>query len=514
MKRVISKLPLYRGSTLKSPSQALKTVTSKEKMGVYASSDTLYKGAIFGRDSLDVAEDLLLIKPKLVHNILITLAGLQGEVKNDVTEEEPGKIIHEFRRKVVDKKPIKGRSLEIFNQLSHHWGGDGQSLAYYGSIDATPHFLRVLGKYTRLYGHEILLNTVKLRSGKKITLALTAERANEWLLEKLASSKSGFLEYKRRNSSGLLNQVWKDSDEFYVHTTGETVNHRQPVSSIEVQALAYDALKHTAMVFENRLKELNSEAQKLQEKIFNILWNTENEYFALGTDFDKKGTLRIIDTITANPAELLESGLFDRLTPADKKKYISGIVKMIMSEEFLTDAGIRSRGLSESRLVKFWDYHGSFTSWPKETIDIARGLRRQGFNRLSIELENRLENTIKALKAYSEFIFVDRRGRVLGAAAIPHHHAQRLTVDSSDDPEKIQAWTVSAIMNIKFNRSRVSLLSYRRQKLSAYGRWQDKLEKDVLQHIPLMPLLKSTKELYARYPAYPYEIKSQRVLFS
>lgn len=513
MKRVISRLPLYQGSTLKSPSQALKTVTSKEKMGVYASSDTLFKGAIFGRDSLEVAEDLLRIKPKLVENILLTLAALQGEARNDVNEEEPGKIVHEYRRKVVDKKPISGRSLEIFDQLSGHWGGDGQTLAYYGSVDATPHFLRVLGGYTQLYGQEILLNQIKLRSGDRITLALAAERALDWLLEKLQASKSGFLEYKRRNPSGLLNQVWKDSDEFYVHTTGEPVNHGQPISSIEVQAIAFDALKHASVIFEKRAPELERVAASLQEKALQIFWNSENEYFALGTDFGKSGTLRIIDTITANPAETLESGLFDGIAPAEKEKYIGGIVKMIMSEEFLTDAGIRSRGLSESRLVEFWDYHGSFTTWPKETGDIARGLRWQGFDRLSLELENRLLNTVKALRAYSEFIYVDRRGRVLGAAATPHHHAQRLIVDSSNDPEKIQAWTVSAVMNIQFNRSRASLLSYRRQKLSAYGRWQDALEKDVLQHLPLMPLFKSSKELYARYPAYPYKVKSTRKLF-
>jgi hypothetical protein len=39
--------------------------------------------------------------------------------------------------------------------------------------------------------------------------------------------------------------------------------------------------------------------------------------------------------------------------------------------------------------------------------------------------------------------------------------------------------------------------------------WQKNLEKEVLQHIPLVPRLRSSKELSARYPAYPYEINSK-----
>ena len=53
------------------PSLALKTVTSKRGLGVYASSDTLFKGAVFGRDSLEVAEDLMQTKPQLVRAIQI-----------------------------------------------------------------------------------------------------------------------------------------------------------------------------------------------------------------------------------------------------------------------------------------------------------------------------------------------------------------------------------------------------------------------------------------------------------
>jgi hypothetical protein len=40
--------------------------------------------------------------------------------------------------------------------------------------------------------------------------------------------------------------------------------------------------------------------------------------------------------------------------------------------------------------------------------------------------------------------------------------------------------------------------------------WQKQLEKEVLQHIPLVPRLRSARAISARYPSYPYEITNQQ----
>jgi hypothetical protein len=37
--------------------------------------------------------------------------------------------------------------------------------------------------------------------------------------------------------------------------------------------------------------------------------------------------------------------------------------------------------------------------------------------------------------------------------------------------------------------------------------WQQELEKELIITIPHVELLKSAKELAARYPAYPYQLK-------
>lgn len=484
------------------PTQALFSLTSKSGLGVYASSDTLFRGAVFGRDSLEVAEDLMYIKPNLVEDILLTIASLQGEVDNKDNEEEPGKIIHEYRTPRVDGKPLNEKSREIYEKLASRWGGNGRYLAYYGSVDSTPHFVKTLAIYCQAYGMEILTEPVRLRSGRQESVLGCLDAAIDWLVGHVQASRSGLVEYHRRNPHGIENQVWKDSREFYVHENGQMASHSHPISSIEVQALAYDAFKLAAELLPSKKAQLETAARQIRDCTIQLLWSDSRNYFALGTDYDEENQLRIIKTVTANPAEMLDSLFFDDLPEESKQKYISGIVREIMGTDFLTDAGTRSRALSEAKLINFWDYHGSYVTWPKETYDIAKGLRRQGFPALARELENRLLNVVKATKSYPEFIYVDPRGRVLGVPTATKTHGEMVFVDSHNRPERIQAWTVSAVLAIQNQRRKLSVPHVHQ------AAWQRELEKEVLQHIPLVHRLKSSKELSARYPAYPYQLNS------
>jgi glycogen debranching enzyme len=499
--KIVGKISNYRPKIFIPPAQALRNVTSKDNLGVYASSDTLFKGAVFGRDSMEVAEDVIGFRPKLVRQIILTMASLQGLKSDKITEEEPGKIIHEYRRIIVDGRRLSGTSLDIFEQLSRAWGGDNTSLAYYGSIDATPQFIRLTGKYCRLYGSSILQEPVVMRNGDVITLEMAIENSLDWLLSKLKKSKSGLLEYQRRNEFGIENQVWKDSREFYVHEDGQMANHNKPIASIEVQALAYDALIFASEILQANKALLNHFAQQLQKKTIRHFWMPKRNYFALGLDYDDRGKTRIIQTLTANPAEMLDSFFFTSLDLKAKQKYITAIIREVLGTEFLTDVGIRSRALSEAKLVSFWDYHGSYTSWPKETYDIAKGLNRQGFPKLAAELENRLVNLIRALRSYPEFVYVDARGRVLGVPTASRSHGEIVYVESSNKPEKIQAWTISAILSIKNNRK----ILFRKNKVIQL-KWQKDLEAEVLRNIPHVRAYRSSKELAARYPAYPYRL--------
>ena len=482
------------------PFLALRTVISKSDKGVYASSDRLFKGAVFGRDSLVVAEDLMTLRPQLVKRILLALAALQGTKHSSANEEEPGKIIHEYRSQIVDGRHLSGTPLQIFYDLSKRWGGNDSELIYYGSVDSTPHFIRALGEYCSFYGTRILTRKVIRHDGSEASLLQILVDALDWLEKKLAHSKSGLIEYHAHNDEGIKNQVWKDSKEFYVHENGRYVNHSRPVASIEVQGLAYDALMVSAELFGQRSQELKNKARKLRDRTIELLWLPHRNYFGLGVDYDQEGDLRIIETQTANPASLLNCGFFNDLAKDVKEKYVSDVIRNIMGTEFLTDAGIRSRALSEANLIPFWDYHGSYVSWPKETFDVSKGLRRHGFPQLAKQLENRLLNVVRKSRGYPEFLYVDPRGRVLGASSNAHRHTHSLLVKSTNVPESIQAWTVSAIVAILADRRPGIRLGRVRQEP-----WQSKLEKEVLIHIPKVARLRA-KALSARYPDYPYKL--------
>ncbi|MBX4201284.1 hypothetical protein KW803_00100 [Candidatus Saccharibacteria bacterium] len=505
MRNIIPKLPLTlpKPKVRQTPTQALNSVTSKRGLGVFASSDRLFKGAVFGRDSLEVAEDLMYLKPKLVEKIILTMASLQGEVDNPSNEEEPGKIVHEYRTPDIDGRALNQTSREIYERLGSMWGGTEDHLSYYGSVDSTPLFIRVLARYCNAYGMEIMTKQVTLQSGKKESVLWVFDKAIEWLVLHLQNSKSGFIEYHRKNPHGIENQVWKDSREFYIHENGQLASHNHPISSIEVQAQAYDALMMAAEILPSK-KVLEERAKTLQAQTIKLLWLPERDYFALGTDYDDELSLRIIKTTTANPAEMLDSLIFKNLPFEKKRKYISSIVREILGTDFLTDAGIRSRALSESKLVEFWDYHGSYVTWPKETYDVAKGLRRQGFPALARELENRLLNVVRATRAYPEFVYVDPRGRVLGVPTPSKTHGEMVFVDSTNKPEKIQAWTVSAVLAI-YSQRRFHNVQHIRQE-----QWQIDLESEVMRNIPQVKRLKSSKELSARYPFYPYELNDER----
>jgi glycogen debranching enzyme len=453
--------------------EALNSLLSHE--GVYASGDVLYNNAVFGRDSLEVAEDVMETRPDIAKRVITTLAALQGTEYNALSEEEPGRIHHEHRSINIGDTAQNPDSLRIMQELVETWGGDENSMTYYGSVDATPLFVKVVDSFCHHYDDEILTTAVTNKDGQEITIGQSFERAVDWIESHVASSPLGLVEFKRVNPLGIKNQVWKDSEEFYVHADGTEVT--SSVASIEVQGLAYDALIAAAERAErDRIPEKAAHykelANNIQGKVMD-LWLDDEQYFALGYDYDDNNNTRFIKTCTANPAALLNTTIFDNLPEQDRQKYIGAIVQKILSSDFLTDAGIRSRALHHEGLVPIWDYHGTFVTWPKETYDVAKGLRRQGFEELSEQLESRIMNLFRLARNYPEFVYVDKSGTLLINKSMA---SESVEIIGSNTPERLQAWSVSAALAIK-----------NRQPLDHPPRhWQADLTRHIIATMPLL----------------------------
>ena len=86
---------------------------------------------VFGRDSLLTAWMALLVDPDLARGVLQTLARFQGTEVDPRHEEEPGRILHEMRFGDAASLSLGGGSI------------------YYGTADATPLFVMLLGEMRR-----------------------------------------------------------------------------------------------------------------------------------------------------------------------------------------------------------------------------------------------------------------------------------------------------------------------------------------------------------------------------
>lgn len=166
---------------------------------------------LFGRDSLWAPEMALPVDPSLALGTLQTLADRQGRVLDPMSEEEPGKILHEVRLGVSSGLSLGGKP------------------EYYGSVDATPLFVSVLGAVSR-WGF-----------AKETIAALlpNADRALEWIRDYGDRDGDGFVEYERLNDRGLINQGWKDSWDGINFADGSLAE--PPIALCEVQAYVYAA---------------------------------------------------------------------------------------------------------------------------------------------------------------------------------------------------------------------------------------------------------------------------------
>ena len=214
--------------------------------GLYGSGDVLFKDAIFGRDSAIAAGDLLQMNEDIAREVILTLAALQGvrdaPIGPQSNEEEPGKIHHEHRSLYIGSRRISPASEALLRTLAGQWGGDEESVIYYGSVDATPLFARLVVDYCRVYGDSLLGASYKRRDGRDATVRDALASAVDWITRRMDASDLGFVEFLRRNPAGIPFQVWKDSGTSYVHADGALANWDAPIAAVEVQAYAYDAL--------------------------------------------------------------------------------------------------------------------------------------------------------------------------------------------------------------------------------------------------------------------------------
>jgi glycogen debranching enzyme len=296
--------------------------------------------ALFGRDSLLSSYMSLMVDPNLAAGTLQTLAGLQGSKVDSDSEEEPGRIPHEVRLGVS-----AGLSL----------GGS----AYYGTADATPLFVGLLGELSRWGLADDIIES----------LLPHADRALEWIQNFGDRDGDGFVEYQRPNLHGLVNQGWKDSWDGINFADGRMAE--PPIALCEVQTYVFGAYVGRSLLA-RALGDVDTErywaerAAELKAAFNEKFWLPDKGYYAVALDKDK----RPVDSCTSNMGHCL----WMRIVDEDKAPLIA---ERLMSPEMFTGWGIRTLA-SDMAAYNPVSYHNG-SVWPHDTAIVATGLMRYGF---------------------------------------------------------------------------------------------------------------------------------------
>jgi glycogen debranching enzyme len=305
--------------------------------------------ALFGRDSLITSYQMLPFSSELAATTLRALADAQGKKEVELTEEEPGRILHELR----------------FGELTYF--RERPQSPYYGASDTTPLFLVLLDEYERWTGD---VNLVR-------ALEANARAALKWIDQFGDRDEDGYIEYQRKTDLGLENQCWKDSWNSILFHDGTLAP--TPRATCEIQGYAYDAKVRCARLARDIWKDealavrLETEARDLKQRFNRDYWIPDRQFFALALDGSKKK----VDSLCSNIGHLLWSGIVDE----DKA---TALRDHLMSPRMFSGWGIRTMAEGEGGYNPIGYHNG--TVWPHDCSIIAAGLARYGFRKEAADI--------------------------------------------------------------------------------------------------------------------------------
>jgi glycogen debranching enzyme len=318
----------------------IQMMTSDMPTGPYVYAGVPWFSTPFGRDGIITALEALWANPDLARGTLAYLAATQAIVVSEEQDAEPGKILHETR---------SGEMARL---------GEVPFGRYYGSVDSTPLFVILAGYYYARTGDREFITG----------LWEHVDRALRWIDEHGDPDRDGFIEYARRNPTGLVHQGWKDSSDSVSHQDGTLAEG--PIALCEVQGYVFEARRQGARLaallgLSDRARALARQAKELRERFERAFWSDDLGTYALALD----GKKRACGVRASNAGHCLYTGIAQ---PGRARR----VAETLMDERFFTGWGVRTLAVDERRYNPMSYHNGSV--WPHDNAILGAGFARYG----------------------------------------------------------------------------------------------------------------------------------------